>query len=211
VGQPVAEPVGAEVAVSEPSWRLDEAMRTPTLWLIVVSSTLATVATGGIAFHVVAYYTDMQIGPDMAAGALGLLALAGAAGGVLWGLLAERLAPRRVSLIVLFSSTLAVLLLLQVRTAALAYVGALLFGFAARGGLVLTHILIARYFGRRSYGAISGFAEPFGKVGLGGGPLVAAAAFDLTGSYQGVFVAFAGAFLLAAGLIFFARHPTRAA
>jgi cyanate permease len=185
-------------------------VRTPALWLVVVSSTLATVATGGMAFHVVAYFTDQGVGPEAAAGALGLLALAGATGGVLWGLLAERLPPRTVSLVILFSSAASVVLLLQVRTALLAYVAALLFGFAGRGGLVLTHVLIARYYGRRSFGAISGFADPFGKVGLGGGPLVAAAAFDLTGSYQGVFVAFAGAYLLAAGLIFFARAPRRA-
>jgi hypothetical protein len=90
----------------------------------------------------------------------------------------------------------------------LAYCGALLLGLLARGGLMLTQVLLARYFGRRSFGAISGFADPFAKTGLGLGPLCAAAAFDLTGSYRAVFVLFIGAYLLAAGLIFFARRPT---
>jgi nitrate/nitrite transporter NarK len=107
-------------------------------------------------------------------------------------------------------SAATMLLLLQVRTPLLAYAGALLLGLVARGGLVLTQVLIARYYGRRSFGAISGFADPFGKTGLGLGPLAAGAAFDLTGSYHSVFLLFSGAYALAAGLIFFARRPSPA-
>jgi sugar phosphate permease len=196
-------------ADEEQSWRLAEAIRTPTLWLIVASSTLATVATGGIAFHLVAYYTDVHIRPDLAAGALSVFALSGAFGSTLWGLLAERIPPRRVGMAVLLGSAAVVVLLLQVRVPLLAFVVALLIGLLARGGLMLTQVLLARYYGRRSFGAISGFADPFGKAGLGLGPLCAAAVFDLTGSYQGVFVAFGGAYAIAAGLVFFARAPAR--
>jgi MFS family permease len=192
----------------EYSWQPREAMRTPALWLIVVSSALATVATGGIAFHLVAYLTDMQIAPAVAASALGLLAVAGAGGSTLWGVLSERVPPRLVGTAVLLAGAVATVLLLQVRGPALAYGAALLFGVTGRGGLVMTQVLLARYYGRRSFGAISGFAEPFGKVGLGGGPLLAAVAFDLTGSYHAVFLSFIGAFVLGAGLVFFARQPT---
>jgi sugar phosphate permease len=201
--QPAPQP-----AAGEYSWHLHEALRTPALWLIVVSSALATVATGGIAFHIVAYLTDMQLAPAVAASALGLLALAGAGGSTLWGILSERVPPRHVGTAVLLAGAAATVLLLQVRGPALAYAVALLFGATARGGLMLTQVLLARYYGRRSFGAISGFADPFGKVGLGGGPLLAAAAFDLTGSYHAVFLAFTGAFVLAAALVFFARQPT---
>jgi sugar phosphate permease len=190
------------------SWRLSEATRTPALWLIVASSALATVATGGIAFHLVAYYTDLSIDPNVAASALGLLALAGAGGSTLWGLVSERLPPRYVGTAVSLCSAAAAILLLEVRSPVLAYAGALLFGLTARGGLVMTQVLLARYYGRGSFGTISGFAEPFGKMGLGGGPLIAAAAFDLTGSYHAVFLVFTGAFVLAAALVFSARQPT---
>ncbi|HEY7068279.1 MAG TPA: MFS transporter [Chloroflexota bacterium] len=202
-----AQPAGVAPVGDGRSWQLGEATRTPTLWLIVASSMLATVATGGMAFHLVAYYTDLAIAPGVAASALGLLALAGAAGSTLWGLASERVPPRYVGTAVLLASALSALLLLQVRTPALAYAGALLFGLTARGGLVLTQVLLARYYGRRSFGAISGFADPFGKVGLGGGPLIAAAAFDLTGSYDAVFLGFTAAFMLAAGLVYCARPP----
>jgi sugar phosphate permease len=197
------------VLAGEQSWSLAEALRTPALWLIVVSSTLATVATGGIAFHLVAYYSDVHIRPDLAAGALSLFAVSGAVGSTLWGLIAERVPPVRVSVAVLLGSAGIVVLLLQVRTPLLAFAGAILLGLAARGGLMLTQVLLARYYGRRSFGAITGFSDPFNKAGLGFGPLGAAAAFDLTGSYQAVFVLFIGAYVLAATLIYFARSPTR--
>ena len=91
----------------EYSWRLGDALRTPALWLVVVSSTLAALATGGTAFHLVAYFTDVQIPPGVAAGALGLMALAGAGGGGLWGTLAERVSPRYLGAAVLGTSALA--------------------------------------------------------------------------------------------------------
>jgi hypothetical protein len=100
-----------------------------------------------------------------------------------------------------------VALLTQVRIAATAYLFATLFGLNARGGPVLTHILLARYYGRRSFGAISSVLEPFHKGGLGLGALMASMVFDLTGSYQMIFLLFLGNYLLSAYLIVLARQP----
>src|SRR5262249_50939952 len=83
-GLPLAEPELRANAV-EKSWTRSEAMRTPTLWLLIAGAFLAALGTGGIAFHTVAYLTDNQIAPTVAAGALSLMALAGAMGNGLWG------------------------------------------------------------------------------------------------------------------------------
>jgi len=53
-------------------------MRTSTLWLLVASTFLASLGTGGIAFHTVAYFTDNKTAPGIAAGALSIMALSGA-------------------------------------------------------------------------------------------------------------------------------------
>ena len=84
---------------------------------------------------------------------------------------------------------------------------ALLFGLNARGAGVLMQILIARYFGRGSFGAISSILDPFHKGGLGLGALFAGIAFDRAGSYQTVFAIFLASYLVAAVLIFSARRP----
>jgi len=101
-----------------------------------------------------------------------------------------------------------VALLMQVNSPLTAYLFAVLFGICARGGTaVLTQILLAHYFGRRSFGAISGVLEPFHKGGLGVGALIAGIAFDWSGNYRPVFLLFVVSYLLSATLVFFARRP----
>jgi OFA family oxalate/formate antiporter-like MFS transporter len=136
-----------------------------------------------------------------------VMALAGAFGNGVWGALAERFHPRRLSVITLLVAAASVALLMHVRSTAAAYLFALLFGTNARGAAVLTQVLVARYFGRRSFGAISSILDPFHKGGLGLGALFAGVAFDYSGNYRGVFVIFLASYLTAALLIFLARRP----
>ena len=192
----------------EPSWSRAAAMRTMTLWLLVASVFLASLGTGGIAFHMVAYFTDVNIIPAAAAGALSVMALSGALGNGIWGTLAERLSPRGLSVATTVLSAASVALLMQVNSQVTAYLFGLLFGISARGGTaVLTQILLAHYFGRRSFGAISGVLEPFHKGGLGVGALLAGVAFDFFGDYRAVFMAFLSMYLVSALLIYWARRP----
>ena len=76
-------------SAAERSWSRAEAVRSPTLWLLVSSAFLAAIGTGGVAFHTAAYFTDARIAPTIAAGAVSLMALSGAFGNGLWGTLAE--------------------------------------------------------------------------------------------------------------------------
>jgi MFS family permease len=191
----------------EYSWNLAEAVRTSALWLLVAGTFLASIATGGIAFHLVAYFTDVQIHPAVAAGALSIMALSGAFGNGLWGALAGRVHARGLSIVAMLLSAAAVALLTQVQIPLTAYVFAVSFGFNARGSAIMTQILLARYYGRRSYGAISSVIDPFHKGGLGLGALLAGAAFDLTGDYRAIFMIFLACYVLSALLILFARQP----
>ncbi|MET0691773.1 MAG: MFS transporter [Candidatus Binatia bacterium] len=194
-------------ATAERSWSRAEAVRSSTLWLLVSSAFLAAIGTGGVAFHTAAYFTDVRIAPTIPAGAVSVMALSGAFGNGLWGALAERLHPRRLSVATMIVSAASVGLLMQVSTAGAAYLFALLFGLNARGAGVLMQILIARYFGRASFGAISSVLDPFHKGGLGLGALLAGIVFDYAGGYQPVFTIFLLSYLLSALLIFLARRP----
>jgi MFS transporter, OFA family, oxalate/formate antiporter len=196
-----------EMQTIEQSWSLGEALRTSSMWLLVAASTLASLSTGGIAFHLVAYCTDVNIEPAIAVSALSLMALSGAFGSGIWGRLAEKYHPRRLSVVTILLSALSVAILTQVRIPLTAYVFAILFGLNARGGPVLLHVLLARYYGRRSFGAISSVLEPFHKGGLGLGALIAGAGFDLAGNYQLIFLIFLGNYLLSAFLTLLARQP----
>ena len=195
-------------ATGERSWTRAQAMATPALWLLVASVFLASLGTGGIAFHTVAYFTDVKLSPAVAAGALSVMALSGAFGNGIWGALAERLSPRSLSVTTTVLAASSVALLMQVDSPLTAYLFGVVFGISARGGTaVLTQILLAHYFGRRSFGAISGVLEPFHKGGLGIGALVAGIGFDWSGDYRKVLWCFFATYLLSALLVFFARRP----
>lgn len=206
-------PSGKKNAAVEPpsdaefSWRRGDAARTATLWLLVISSFLASIGTGGVAFHMAAYLTDGTVAPAVAASVVSVMALSGAFGNGIWGALAERFHPRRLNVATMLVAAGSVALLMQVRSTATAYLFALLFGINARGAAVLTQVLVARYFGRRSFGAISSILDPFHKGGLGLGALFAGIAFDRSGDYRGIFTIFLVSYILAALMIFMARQP----
>ena len=194
---------------SEHSWSRVEAIRTNALWLLVASTFLAAIGTGGTAFHTAAYFTDVKIAPAVAAGAVSVMALSGAFGNGLWGALAERISPRGLNVATMLVAAATVAFLTQVTAPIAAFVFALLFGLNARGAAVLTQVLISRYFGRRSFGAISSVLDPFHKGGLGLGALFAGIAFDFTGNYQAIFTIFGASYVVSALLIFLARRPGR--
>lgn len=196
-------------STSEHSWSRPEAIRTSALWLLVASAFLAAIGTGGTAFHTAAYFTDVNIAPAVAAAAVSVMALAGALGNGLWGALAERISPRGLNVATMLVAAAAVAFLTQVNAPIAAFVFALLFGLNARGAAVLTQVLISRYFGRRSFGAISSVLDPFHKGGLGLGALFAGIAFDFTGNYQTIFMIFGVSYVVSALLIFLARRPGR--
>jgi MFS family permease len=198
-------------SAGEYSWSRADAARTATLWLLVAGAFLSSIGTGGVAFHLAAYLTDGALAPALAAGVVSMMALAGAFGNGAWGALAEHFHPRRLSVVTLVIAAASVALLMQVSSITAAYLFALLFGINARGAAVLTQVLVARYFGRRSFGAISSILDPFHKGGLGLGALFAGVAFDYFGNYRGVFVIFLVSYLIAAMLIFLAHQPVRVA
>jgi sugar phosphate permease len=189
------------------SWQRHDALRTAALWLFVASALLASISTGGIAFHMAAHLTDVNMSAAVAAGVVSWMALSGAFGNGLWGALAEYIEPRRLSIATMLLAALAVALLMAVQSPLIAFLFGLLFGLSARGSAILMQILLARYYGRRAFGAISSVLDPFHKGGLGLGPLLAGWAFDLTGSYTPIFAAFLVCYCVAAALIFFARQP----
>ncbi len=192
---------------SEFSWQRADAMRTATLWLLVTSAFLSAIGTGGVAFHMAAYMTDGALEPALAASVVSMMALSGAFGNGIWGALAERFHPRRLNVLTMLVAAASVALLMQVRSGATAYLFALSFGINARGAAVLTQILIARYFGRRSFGAISSILDPFHKGGLGLGALFAGIAFDYFGNYRAIFMIFLVSYVVSALMIFLARKP----
>jgi MFS transporter, OFA family, oxalate/formate antiporter len=197
----------ASMRTAEHSWTVYDAVRTRALWLVIGTFSTAVMAGGGIAFHMVAYYTDLGIPPVVAAASLSLYAFCGALASGIWGYLAERIPPRQLSAVAFGAATAAIVMFMHVNGEWMGLIVAAYAGLAARGVLALMHLVLANYFGRRSYGAISGITGLFQQSAGAVGPFVAAFAFDATGTYQGILTIFAVLYLIATLLILFSRPP----
>ncbi|MFB3885330.1 MAG: MFS transporter [Thermodesulfobacteriota bacterium] len=203
-------PAGQSVPKGEVACTLKEAIRTGALWCLIIANMVASIVASGLGFHLVAYLTDIGIAPSVAVGAIGIYALTGAVGNVIWGFLSEKVSERLLASGVMLLMAATILYLQSVRTVTGVFIFVILFGAAARGEGTLVNIILAQYYGRNSYGAISGFNFPFHMVGLGFGPLVSSFSFDLTGSYQALFYVFTGVSVIAAFLLWLAKKPTLA-
>jgi len=191
------------------NWTLREAVRTPTMWFLLSATIVALTVNAGVGFHLVAYYTDVGIAASTAVAALSAYAFTGAMANVIWGFLSEKISERMLAALVMVLTAFTILYLESVRTAPGAFIFAVLFGLTSRGEGTLVNIILAQYYGRGSFGAISGFVLPFNMLGLGFGPLIASVSFDRTGSYDAVFTVFIGVALIAAILLWLAKKPAR--
>jgi len=210
--QPAPIPSAASVQIpvtEEISWTLGEAIRTTSFWLLVLANIVAPAVGAGVGFHLVAYYTDVGIAATVAVGALSIYALTGAVGNIVWGFLSERLSERFLGAAIMALTAGAILYLQTVRANTGAFIFAVLFGLTCRGETTLFNIITAQYYGRNSFGAISGFILPFHRLGLGFGPLIASVSFDFTGSYQAVYNIFIAISTITAGLLLLAKKPER--
>jgi MFS family permease len=167
-------------------------------------------ASGGIAFHLPAYFEESGLNTQIAAAGASVFLLGGALSSTLWGFLTERYDERRLVVLV---TAIAVLLAIIGRFVGAEPISALvfatLFGATIRGEGALVMMMLAAYYGRRFYGSISGFINTFTMMGLGLGPLLYSWVFEARGNYHIVFYTSATLLALATLLMFLARRPAK--
>ena len=199
------EPVRAET--EEFSWTTREAMRTAAFWLVGMTTVLAILGAATIGFAMVPYLSE-EAGMSTTQAALVLtLSTFLSLGVLMWGYVADRVTPRRLLVAVLIASAALALYLLMVDSVWEAYAFGLLWGLFSGTTGVLESMLLAQYFGRGSFGTITGILTPLSMGALGLGPFLGAKVKEVSGSYDELFVALAGVYLVAALLIYFARRP----
>ena len=192
---------------TEPDWRVGQAARTSAFWLIVIAEALVILISGTINFQIVPYLRDVGISPAVAAGVLSVSSLVGSLGNPFWGWLSDIFSPRRLALITLAISGAAVSLFIVVPEGRLSIVVVILYGTLAGGLNILGHMMIAQYFGRSSFGAITGLMGPFQTGALGLGPTFGALLYRITGGYRAIYLFGVLSYILAFACIIAARPP----
>lgn len=199
--------VGGRAVDGEPGWRPGWAVRTGTFWLIVAADSLGILIAGAVSFQAVLYLRDSGLSQPAAALAMSLSALLGALVNPAWGYLSDRHSARGLAILALLATSAVTSLFLVTDSGVVGFVVLILWGTASGGLNILGNMMLAQYFGRRSFGSISGLMGPFQLGFLGLGPTFGAVLFDLTDSYTGLFAFGVASYACAALLLYRVRTP----
>ena len=194
---------------AEVNWTAAQALATSAFWFIVSAEMLTILTSGTIGYQIVPFLIDSGISQPVAVIALSLSSSLGAIVNPGWGLLADRYQARLLATFATLLALVASAFLLLTGGGPAGFFVAIGWGIASGGLNVLGSMMLAQYFGRASYGTITGLAGPFQMVFLGLGPTFGALLFGLTGGYTIIWIYSLAAYAIAAVLIFVARRPTR--
>ncbi len=145
-----------------------------------------------IVVHIVPHARDLGLKPAIAAGVLSTIGGVSILGRIVMGTANDRIGGKR-SLMACFIILLAGLVWLQIsREAWMLFLFAAVYGFAHGGFFTLMSPTVAEFFGTGSHGVLFGIILFSGAIGGAIGPLLAGRIFDVTGSYQPLFLVLTG-------------------
>ena len=195
------------MAIPEPAFTRNEALRTPAFWLLSLFTMAVFPVQAGISLHQAPHLIERGLSPTVAATIVSSFSLVSALVGLAFGLYARRLGVRAsLALAAIFLGVSAVLML-AIATPLQGYLAACFFGAGIGGMLTVLPLAWADYFGRTSFGAIRGVALTVQVTAQASGPLLSGVLRDLTGDYNASLLCFAALSFLGALLALLARPP----
>jgi MFS family permease len=138
--------------------------------------------------HIVPHATDLGISAVSAANVLSITAVAHLTGGILMGVIADKIGIKRAYILCFVLLSGATLWLLPSRELWMFYPFGIALGLGGGGGTALSSPLVAELFGIRSHGLILGVCSLGTTVGSAAGPFIAGHIFDVRGSYHLAFI-----------------------
>ena len=192
--------------------RTAEFIRSTSFWLLAIVIGLLFCIQSATLIHMVPQLTDRDISLVAASLVVSVTAGCGVAGKLIFGALMDRWDPRYALWLGIGSQLLGqVVMLLFTDSYPGFMLGAAVFGFGMGGVVPMQGAIVARLFGRASFGRVLGAMRPPASVlHLVGAPF-AGWIFDVTGSYRIAFLIFLLLYLLTAVVVFWLRIPPRQA
>ena len=182
---PVSEPAQRpQIGANFPGLEIKQAWRNRALWHIAASTLIILAVTMGLGVHTIAILVDVGVSRTEAAFLASLGGIAAVAGKMVTGALLDRYPARLIG-----GSTLAMtafgfgLLIDGIQTPVLIAIAMLVGGYTQGAKWQICGYLTARHAGMKNFGAIYGFMNSVIALGGGIGPLLAGAAYDLSGGY----------------------------
>ena len=194
---------------AETSYTLKEALRTHTMWFLMIFAGFGFMVQAGISLHQAPYYHDQGIPYSQAASIVSIFALSSATGGFLFPLFTTRFSARIMATLSSLFMTTGVIIMIQADTFYLGVISALVFGNGLGGMSTLINVLWADYYGRESLGVIRGVSLPVQTGGQAIGPIASGVLYDLTGDYFISLIYFLVVISLATVFVFVSKPPKK--
>jgi len=183
-----------------------EAMRDPRLWLITLAFLFFFFGSQIIMVHLVNYATDVGISPLIAATFVSVIGAVSIGSRIAIGPITEKIGLYKGLVITCFALAATFILLLYTRAPWSFYLCAALYGIPYGGEVTLIPLILARFFGTRAMATLMGVMVFV--IGIGGalGAWYAGWIYDMTDSYNGVFITGAVFAMVSIIMVFFLRR-----
>lgn len=196
--------------VREVNWTLDEAIRTPTFWLVALGVASKAMLSTGLFFHMVSIFADNGLSPEAAAAVFLPIAITTAVVNLSSGALADYIPPRFLLATALAGQTASLLLATHLTSFGVALVYGAILGLTDGLTRTVNSVIWASYFGRLHLGSITGVTTTVVIFGSALGPMPFGIARDLMGNYETV-LAISAVIPLGLGLAnLWFKKPTKA-
>jgi MFS family permease len=178
--------------VTGQSLTLKEAARIEQFWTICITEFAIFFCLFTIVVHIVPHARDLGLAPAYAAGVLSTIGGVSIVGRIVMGAANDRIGGKRALVICIIMLFCSFVWLQLASTAWMLFLFAVIYGFAHGGFFTVVSPMVAEWFGTGSHGMLFGIVLFCGTLGGSVGPLVAGRIFDVTGSYQTVFLMLTG-------------------
>ena len=197
-------------SVPEAVWTVGEALRTTTMWKLMLVFGMAGLGMGAASLHRIPYFVEergfdsLLVSYAFSADAAGAALMALATG---W--LVDRFPIRWVAVTSYLGFGMAVLLMIDGRNEAVLFASVIAFGMSVGIGMIVQTYIFAAFYGRAFLGAIRGIVFPVTLVASGVGAPVTGYMRDILGSYDQAWWMLLGLYLATAFIMATVSPPSR--
>ena len=178
------DPGAPRAASEEVSWTVSEAMRSMTLWRLVIVFSAVSLATSTVGLHRIPSFMDKGLDPTLISFATAFDAVCAGVSTFSFGMLVRYIPARFLGATGFMMLATASALTIYANSILIVFVSMAVFGLGIGGMMFLQNFIWADYFGRESVGSIRGLVNPINLVLGGLGAPVAGYIYDFTGTYD---------------------------
>ncbi|MDH3581555.1 MAG: MFS transporter [Hyphomicrobiales bacterium] len=198
---------GTETSADTRNWTMKEILSSPVFWRVTITIGIVLSVYLALLANLVPHATDQGISTTTASLLMSILAVFAILGKLGFGLLADKIPLRNALWAAMLLMAAGLMVLLSSASYVALSLACGLLGLAAGGQLPIWGALVARGFGRESFGRALGLMNPAMMPITLVGPPLAGRVFDQTGSYDWAFQMFLAALIVAAIVLAGLRLP----